>query len=597
MDIAVSPIPSANLGLAALVGPVSGALQAPETLSFDGMLAMAMDVLAEATADASQSQPAAIPSANWIAPWPHETIRLDPDANLPAQDPNDQEITKPREDGAEIPFALAMLPNIFDLPAPTPTGLAQSKDIGADEISTAGVEEPASGGISELADPQAVIASPPAGTSEPQQAATPEANSNAFPPIDPEVSDSLPLAAAKTETAPPEADTVMPPPVPTRETGNDIARAAISTVQSRMLPAQASDPVLNPLMQQSTEPVTDEKKFVEPPVESPREPSNDIARTTLPAIADPAPVAVMEVPPVELAAAVRNSVVQGDDSESSEKPLAVPFSQTASREIASADTRRLPDAESGMRATEAAAVREPVTRSKAETDSNDRDPAPATTDTPHQAVTAGSRDMAPAGPRPLTVPAPATIPAEQDRNPIMQAALEAPPSQPAAIPQPVAAQETPIRLELRVIAGMPYTAGGLDGLALRIAAKSAEGKNEFTIRLDPPELGGIEVKLHINESGKTSADLAADLPQTLDLLQRDSAVLERTLKDAGIDLSGGLSFSLRSDGEPGGGRGMPEQPSMRHAQFAAVEDEGEIAIPATNLMGEGGSTPRLDISV
>ncbi len=598
MDIAVSPIPFANSGLAALAGPASGALQAPDTLSFDGMLALAMDVSAEASTDAFQSQPSANASVSRLAPSPRETIWLGPDAS---QDRNAQDITKPREDGTEIPFALAMLPNLFDLPAPVPTGFAHNKDIVADEVSAAGGETPASG-VSELADPQAVIASPPADSSEPQQLpvpATPEAKSNAFPRIDPEVSHSLPLAAEITEpsSSPPSFAPVRNPPMQQNaESVSDEENFAVSATESRMLPEQAADPVPSPLMQQGTDPVSEKESFAEPPVESPREPGSIIARATMSAIADPAPVAVMEVPPIELAAAVRNSAVPGDGVESSEKPLAGPVNQTVSREIVSAGLRRSPDAESGMRPFEAPElVREPVTRSKMETDSSESDLAPATTDTPHEPDSAVSRDMVPAGPRPLT--GPATIPAEQDGNPIRQAALEAPPSQPAAIPQPAAAQEAPIRLELRVIAGMPYTADGLDGLALRIAAKSGEGNNEFTIRLDPPELGGIEVKLHIHESGKTSADLAADLPQTLDLLQRDSAVLERTLKDAGIDLSGGLSFSLRSDGEPGGGRGMPEQPAMRHAQFAAVEDEGDITIPAAIFTGEGGSAPRLDISV
>lgn len=605
MDIAVSPIPSANWGLTALVGSASGAMQAPETLSFDGMLAMALDVMAEepsVSTDASQSQPTAIASLNLIASSPRETTWQD--ADLPAEQ-NPEEPSEPREDGTDIPFALALLPNFFDIPTPSPTDFADSMDIGADEISPVGSETLPSSGISEPAAPQAVIASPQADTNEPQQLpvpATPEVKSNAF---DPKVSESLPLAAEITASSPPpsfaqqgaepvsdEDNTVAPQS--TRESDNGIAPEAVSTVQSRTLPAESADPIRNPLMQQGTGPVSDEESFAEPPVEAPREPDSIIARAAVPTITDPAPVAVMEVPPVELAAAVRNSAVPGDDAKTSEKPLAVPARQTVSREIGSADMRRSPDAESDIRTIEAPELAsEPVTRSKVETDSSESDSAPVITDTPHESDTAISRDIVPTGPRPLT----ATLPAEHDRNPIMQAALEAPPSGAAAIPQPSTAANPPIHLELRVIAGMPYAAEGLDGLALRIAAKSSEGENEFTIRLDPPELGGIEVKLHINESGKTSADLAADLPQTLDLLQRDSTVLERTLKDAGIDLSGGLSFSLRSDGEPGGGRNMPEQPAMRHAQFAAVEDEGVIAIPAASLMGEGGSAPRLDISV
>ncbi|HEY7764404.1 MAG TPA: hypothetical protein VIB38_05395, partial [Aestuariivirgaceae bacterium] len=44
------------------------------------------------------------------------------------------------------------------------------------------------------------------------------------------------------------------------------------------------------------------------------------------------------------------------------------------------------------------------------------------------------------------------------------------------------------------------------------------------------------------------AALAVDKPQTLELLQRDASTLERTLKEAGVDLGGNLSFSLKGEG-------------------------------------------------
>jgi flagellar hook-length control protein FliK len=86
-------------------------------------------------------------------------------------------------------------------------------------------------------------------------------------------------------------------------------------------------------------------------------------------------------------------------------------------------------------------------------------------------------------------------------------------------------------------------------LAVEIAAKSLSGAKQFDIRLDPPELGRVEVRLSIDATGKASAHLSADTPQTLDLLQKDAPALTRALREAGLDVSqDGLNFSLRHQG-------------------------------------------------
>ena len=94
-------------------------------------------------------------------------------------------------------------------------------------------------------------------------------------------------------------------------------------------------------------------------------------------------------------------------------------------------------------------------------------------------------------------------------------------------------------------APVPYNIGAI---AVSIAAKSEAGVKHFDIRLDPPEMGVIDVRLSVDDSGKAVAHLSADKPQTLQLLQSDSSNLSRALKDSGVDLANnGLNFSLRSD--------------------------------------------------
>ena len=125
-----------------------------------------------------------------------------------------------------------------------------------------------------------------------------------------------------------------------------------------------------------------------------------------------------------------------------------------------------------------------------------------------------------------------------DANFAQSGALPAPAQTAAAAPTAAAAsaaQQAP------QAAAVP-----LAGVAVEIAGKAAAGKNHFEIRLDPPELGRIEVHLAVDHDGNVTSRLIADRSDTLDLLRRDAGGLERALQDAGLKTSdNGLQFSLR----------------------------------------------------
>jgi len=87
-------------------------------------------------------------------------------------------------------------------------------------------------------------------------------------------------------------------------------------------------------------------------------------------------------------------------------------------------------------------------------------------------------------------------------------------------------------------------------LAVQIASQFRNGSSKFDIRLDPPELGRIEVQLEVAKDGRVRALVSADNQDTLDLLQRDQRFLQKSLSDAGLDVDqGGLEFSLNENGE------------------------------------------------
>jgi hypothetical protein len=135
----------------------------------------------------------------------------------------------------------------------------------------------------------------------------------------------------------------------------------------------------------------------------------------------------------------------------------------------------------------------------------------------------------------------------------------------------------------------------LPALAVEIAAKSQSGARQFDIRLDPPELGRVEVRLSIDATGKASAHLSADQPHTLSLLQKDAPILTRALRDAGLDVSqNGLNFSLRQQSDnPNGQAGNNGRRPRSFPLSASVSIDATQASTAYRGPADG----RLDIRV
>lgn len=83
-------------------------------------------------------------------------------------------------------------------------------------------------------------------------------------------------------------------------------------------------------------------------------------------------------------------------------------------------------------------------------------------------------------------------------------------------------------------------------IARIIGRRGAAGARQFDIRLDPPELGRIDVKLKFSADGKMRAHLVFDRQDALDMVQRDAKTLERVLQQDGFSLDGdALEFSTR----------------------------------------------------
>lgn len=98
-------------------------------------------------------------------------------------------------------------------------------------------------------------------------------------------------------------------------------------------------------------------------------------------------------------------------------------------------------------------------------------------------------------------------------------------------------------------AGSPHPA--TQAVAAQISKAAAKGDSQtMTIKMSPPELGRVEVRMEFsNDSKKLKTHIVVEKPETYAMLQRDSHLLERALQDSGLDVGDtGLSFELSQDG-------------------------------------------------
>jgi len=169
-----------------------------------------------------------------------------------------------------------------------------------------------------------------------------------------------------------------------------------------------------------------------------------------------------------------------------------------------------------------------------------------------------------------------------------QATGTIPPQLPSA---PVAAV-APLSVTAATNAPVP-----LSGLAIEIAASVKSGKSSFEIRLDPADLGRIDVRIDVDRNGQVTSHLTVEKPETLSMLRQDAPQLQQALDDAGFKTGdGGLQFSLRDQSSSGQNSGNE---TGRNAQRLVISDEDPIpAAVAGRTYGRTlGSSSGVDIRV
>ena len=174
-------------------------------------------------------------------------------------------------------------------------------------------------------------------------------------------------------------------------------------------------------------------------------------------------------------------------------------------------------------------------------------------------------------------------------------------AQAAALAAPVqTSAPTPITTASLTAAPATGAPVPVSGLAVEIAASVQSGKTRFELRLDPADLGRIDVRIDVDRSGQVTSHLTVEKPETLSMLRQDAPQLQQALNDAGLKTSSnGLQFSLRDQSGSGQQNWQNNNQSNGNAQRLVVSEDTNVS---ASLAGQSygrtlGASGGVDISV
>lgn len=140
-----------------------------------------------------------------------------------------------------------------------------------------------------------------------------------------------------------------------------------------------------------------------------------------------------------------------------------------------------------------------------------------------------------------------------------------------------AQHQTQIHLDKVAHQQAPQKQINMPALAFEVVRQIRNGAQRFEIRLDPPEMGKIDVQLEM-EGKNVTARLTVERAETLDFLQRDQRALERALQQAGLNTDkANLQFALKQDQNGSQGQQFGQQDDQNNGgKQEAGNDNGDI---------------------
>jgi flagellar hook-length control protein FliK len=339
--------------------------------------------------------------------------------------------------------------------------------------------------------------------------------------------DLVPNAPASGSAAAASPSAAPPPPATAPIGAPDPIVAASPAAQ-----AVASDTVVAPINQPATK--TDAIAPAEPQVATVAAATPVVAAATPLAVApQPAPKATAAARPSENAAPVKTGIAPGAADPSAASPSPDRTDSSIARQGPAADGKQQP----GIT----------VDGAKPHPTSTDAPTAPTAT------ATTSPHDHRAAAAQVQSEPSDTGQVANFVQQPHAQSATTVPAAQ--------------LSVTAATSAAVP-----LNGLALQIAVTAQSGKSRFEIRLDPAELGRIDVRIDVDRHGQLTSHLTVEKPETLAMLRQEAPQLQRALDHAGFKTGdGGLQFSLRDQSGQNGGN-----EAGRNAQRLIISEEDSV---------------------
>ncbi|MBL8697246.1 MAG: flagellar hook-length control protein FliK [Alphaproteobacteria bacterium] len=305
------------------------------------------------------------------------------------------------------------------------------------------------------------------------------------------------------------------------------------------------------------------------------------ATTTDNAVREAAPSLAIDGVPAAAEAAV--AIMNGGSPAGTRSNVATPRAAAAAPIAAGADTPVTSPTESGSAAanltTEAPprAAPHPPAALAAQLAQEE----PSTPAVPPPAIVAPQAAAAPAPTVPVGVPAAAGDLGEARIDALETADGAAARTDPTGREAAMIANSTPVATDQAVARAQRITVHpAIAQVAVSVTKAVQEGVDRITIKLQPPELGRIDVRIDVGVDGRIQAVFAAERPATMEILQRDVRELERALQNAGLSTdAGSLSFGLK---QQGGGRYAPFAASAGAGAPAADTDPGADTPVARN---------------
>lgn len=152
---------------------------------------------------------------------------------------------------------------------------------------------------------------------------------------------------------------------------------------------------------------------------------------------------------------------------------------------------------------------------------------------------------------------------------------------PRVYQEPAAAETRTVSTETRVRAS-----SFADDMKVAVGHQIAAGREEVTIRLDPPELGRIHVRVGFGSGGELRTVVATETTAALQLMRRNLDQLDLSLAQAGVRTDA-QSFRFENPQSGGGGRQQRGDQHHRPGGHAASATKTADDVPLRRWRAHG----------